>query len=197
MKKTSAKGIVIIGILLIGLVAYYAYLSNRNRELLQGDSQMTPVQKVLAKDLANQYPPTPKEVLKYYGELQKCIYNETLAEGELEQLLHKQRDLYDQELLDNNAWEAQLAGAQKEVEEFRAAKRRITSVAVGSAASVEYYSVDGFDLARIRCAFNIKQGVMNSPLNQVFLLRRDSGGLWRILGWELASNLEESTEAAE
>jgi len=44
------------------------------------------VQKVLSRDMQNDYPSTVKEVAKYYTEIQRCLYNEEYTEEELAQL---------------------------------------------------------------------------------------------------------------
>ena len=66
MKRTSSTRITIIILLVIvTVVGYYAYLSNKTRDS-QREASMTFVQEVLSRDLQLDYPPTPKEVVKYY-----------------------------------------------------------------------------------------------------------------------------------
>ena len=73
-KKTTII-IVIVAVFVVALVGYYCYLVNRDREAL-AEKNLTTVQKVLARDLEKDYPPSPREVVKYYNEVMKCFYNE-------------------------------------------------------------------------------------------------------------------------
>ena len=70
MKKTTTRTTVIVVLLVLAVVGYYAYISNRNRESGK-EPEMTLVQATLSRDLSKDYPPTPKEVIKYYNQILK------------------------------------------------------------------------------------------------------------------------------
>ena len=75
MKKGGVKGI-ILGLIMAGLiVGYYFYLSNRDVEKKPSEAKVTAVQNVLLRDMERSYPPSPKEVVKYYAEISKCFYD--------------------------------------------------------------------------------------------------------------------------
>ena len=69
MKKSTVRVTMILIILFVVLVGVYAYLSNKSRSAAQ-EGVMTNVQKVLSRDMEYDYPPTPKELLKYYNDIQ-------------------------------------------------------------------------------------------------------------------------------
>ena len=73
MGKT--KIVIVIGVLVVLLGGYYFYLSNY--KMPEEETVITKVQEVLLKNLDTDYPPTPREVIKYYSEITKCLYNET------------------------------------------------------------------------------------------------------------------------
>ena len=78
MKKTTATVTIIILFVLVAVVGVYAYLQGRARtESI--DAVMTEVEKVLYRDLSTNYPPTVKEVIKYYVEIQKCFYSDSIT----------------------------------------------------------------------------------------------------------------------
>ena len=60
------------------------YLSNRKVE--QKDTTVTAVQNVILRNLETDYPPSPKEVVKYYSDISKCLYNETYTDEQFEQM---------------------------------------------------------------------------------------------------------------
>ena len=104
MEKKGGKSgikILIIGIILAALVfGYYFYLTNkRNREASENKVDLTAVQNVLLRNLDKNYPPTPKEVMKVYGELTMCIHGQNYTDEEFEQLASQIQKIYDEELI--------------------------------------------------------------------------------------------------
>ena len=98
MGKAKKAIIVVILVALVG--GYYFYLSNYNGK--EEETVVTAVQDVLLKNLDDDYPPTPREVLKYYSDITKCLYNEEYTESQLEQMADKLLALFDTELAENN-----------------------------------------------------------------------------------------------
>lgn len=193
MKKTTPKVIITFICLLTLLVGYYAYLSGKDREEKE-EVTMTPVQEALSRDMQNDYPATPKEVLKYYNEILKCFYNEECTEEEIDDLGQKARELYDAELLEANELGTYLMRLRAEIADYKEKERRIASSAVATSTNVDYFEEDGFEFARIMCVYNIMEGEVSNPTRQVYLLRKDEDRHWKIYGWEDAANLELTQE---
>ena len=127
MKKSTVRVTIVMILLVVGLVGFYAFLTGRAKTEAQ-ESVMTPVQQVLSRDLAKDYPATVKEVVKYYTEIEKCFYNEECTEEELEQLGMKARELYDHDLLAINEVGTYLLQLKADVKNFKDAKRRISNI---------------------------------------------------------------------
>jgi len=195
MKKNTTRVTIVIIFLVAMMVGYYAYLSNRSHNQ-RSDASMTFVQNTLSRDLANDYPATVKEVMKYYNDVMRCFYSEKCTDEEIEELGNKVRDLYDDELLEANEPEAYMERLENDIGEFKEKKRTITSFSVASSTSVDYYTVDGFSFARIMCAYNMVEGGVSTQINTVYLLRRDDDRRWKIYGWGPADTLE-TAESAE
>ena len=121
MKKGEKQmGKVKVGIIIVILIAmvggYYFYLSNfRDTD---EETVVTEVQDVLLKNLDTDYPPTPRELLKYYSDITKCLYNEKYTEEQLEQMGDKMLALYDAELAENNPRDEYIKNLKKDVEDF-------------------------------------------------------------------------------
>ena len=153
MKKTNTsvtKITVLFIFLLVLVVGYYAYLSGTHRTEQQ-EAVMSEIDTALSRNLENNYPSTPKEVVKYYNDLMKCFYNEDCTEEELQELGKKSLQLFDEERRENNEEESYLIRLQGEVQNYKKNKRKITSGAVGSSTDGEYYTADGYSVARIDC----------------------------------------------
>lgn len=199
-KKLAINGTVIL-LMVAAMITYYYYLSNRDKVKEENNPKLTAVQEVLLRDLERNYPQTPKEVIRYYSELTKCFYNEDYSSEELEGMAEKARNMYDEELLANNEWGEYIIQLKTEVDSYKGQKLTVSSYSVSSSTDVEYYSNDDRECARVRCTYLLKQNSVKSSVEEIFILRKDEDGHWKILGWDLARDMEdkivESTEGVQ
>ncbi len=196
MKKTAKKNANVIKVTIIGIVlacliiGYYFYLNQRERATAEANPIVTKVDEVLSRNLENNYPPTPKEVVRYYSEITKCFYNEEYTQGQLEQLADKARQLFDVQLAEHNEWGTYLMNLQSEIEDYKKNERQISSYSVAASTDVDEFSQDGYKFARLHCIYTVRQGGYYVDVNEIFLLRKDEDGHWKIFGWGLAENNE-------
>ena len=199
MKKTNTsvtKITVLFIFLLVLAVGHYAYLSGTHRTEQQ-EAVMSEVDTALSRDLDNDYPATPKEVIKYYNDLMKCFYNEECTAEELQDLGRKSLQLFDEELQENNDEDTYLIRLQGEVQNYKDNKRKITSVSLAPSTNVDYYSVDGYSFARISCGYTMTENGKKTSTVMVYLLRRDDSRRWKIYGWETADQLNSKLEQTD
>lgn len=189
MSKTTKIVTVVLLVVIVGVVGVYAYLSNKAITDNQ-ETTMSAVDKVLNRDLTTDYPATPKEVIKYYVEIEKCFYADSTTDEELEALGLKARELYDAELLEINEQEDYLISLKVDVQAFKDRKRTIGSVAVAPSVNVYTFQEDGYDFARLNCGYNILDSGTTKKVTIVYLLRKDENRLWKIYGWENAENVQ-------
>lgn len=191
MNKKVIKSIV-IGVILLGMiVGYYFYLSEKSSKDA-GDEiiETSLTQDVLAKDLNKSYPATPKEVVKYYNQIQECYYNEDNDEKTIKKVMEKSRELFDEELLEKNDEDTQFKDLMEEVQSFREKKRDIFGWSTDSAEDVEYNNFDGSEWASLNSYYTIRTDGSHTKTTEVFLLRKDAEGRWKIYGWDLAQPKE-------
>lgn len=194
MKRfTGSKGMVILIILACLIIGYYFYLSNRstnNEETEQAEVEvMTMSQKALARNLESNYPPSPREVVKYFSEITQCFYNEDNDEETLEALGVQMRKIYDDELVANQTEEEYLNLLQQDIDEYKANNRTIASYSPSSSVDVETFSQDGYEWARLYCVYNIKQDSILYPTTICFILRKDENSHYKIYGWKKVDNV--------
>lgn len=185
----ALKSGIIILFLVALVVGYYYYLSNRQKKEESANIKVTAVQEVLARNLEINYPPTPREVIRYYSDITKCFYNEELSDEELEQLADRARMLYDEELVEKNEWGRYIIDLKSEIDYYQENAIRISSYSLASSTDVDFFSDSGFDFARIYCAYTLSSGRQKQTVEEVFLLRKDEDKHWRIYGWDLAENV--------
>lgn len=180
------KGMIILLIMAALILGYYLYISNRNKPFQETEPAATAVQEVLLRNLENNYPPSPKEVLKYYCEITQCFYNETYTDEELHRLASKIRELLDAELVANQTDEDYYASLQFDINDFKDKEYIISSFATSASTDVDYYSKNEFEYAKMNCTFTIRQKTAMKPIIEKFVFRKDEDGHWKILGWDLA-----------
>lgn len=187
-RKKSGGGVkvFIIGFILIGIViGYYYYLSNVRKKSNEENTETTAVQEVLLYNFERNYPPTPKEVVKLYGQITQCFYNEEYTEEEFLQLAEQVQNLYDDELIANKTEKQYIEDLRWDVNNMKKLELTVSSYAVGASTDVEYFTRKGFRCAKLYCSFTLRRGTQIVRSEEVFLLRRDSEGHWKIYGFAL------------
>ncbi len=192
MKRfTGVKGTLILVVLVFAMVAYYGYLSNKASRKTEEDTTLTKVQSVLIRDLELNYPPSPKEVVKYFGDITLCLYDGESNDSDIDKLAAKVVQLYDNELVENNPWAEYLLNLKDEVADYEKKGRVVTSYAPAGSTSVDFFTRDDYNWARVYCTFYVKENKQKpQAVNEIFLLRRDEEGHWKIYGWDLAENVD-------
>lgn len=183
--KNAFRGMVIAIVLIALILGYYYYLSNRaDTPKEETTTSISAVQRVLLRDLDADYPPSPREVLKCYCDITQCFYGEEYTDEELEQLAFQIQKLYDDELIANNTREQYLDNLKWDINNMKEKNLTVSSYSVASSTDVDYFGQDGYDWARLNGTFTLRSGKQIELCKEVFLLRRDASGHWKIYGWK-------------
>ena len=182
---SSVKRIVIMFILATIVVGGFAIVAFRNKPSEATPAMLTAVEDVLARNLDNNYPGTPKEVLKYYSEITRCFYSEPYTDEQLTLLAGKSRQLLDDELKAQQGDDQYLNDLKTSIDIFKSNNRTISSYSVSSAADIDYYRYEDADWAKAMCVFTVREGTKMVATQEEFLLRKDTAGHWKIFGWRI------------
>ena len=181
----GTKGTIIIIVLVFLVVSYYYYLSNKtNPEKNEEDIKVSSAQEILLANYNINYPPTPKAVVKEFLYISKVLHNEKLSDEEIEQVAMKIRELYDDEFIAAKSDEEYIKDLKSEIATFRDNEYAITNYYTSASTDVVYDTVDGYDFAKLYGTFSIRSGGKAQLLQEIFLLRKDSNGHWKIYGWQ-------------
>ncbi|MBE5871884.1 MAG: hypothetical protein E7294_11575 [Lachnospiraceae bacterium] len=183
------KGMILLVIIAFLIVGYYYHLSNKTipeKEEVQKET-LTETQKVLVRDLETNYPQTPREVVKYFVEITKCLYNEELTEDDICQLGMKLREIYDDDLVANQTQSEYIEQLKNDVVTTHTKEQTLFNYSLASAVDVETYTMEDREWAKLHCIFGIRQKQLLYNSDTVFLLRKDENGHYKIYGWELVS----------
>lgn len=187
MRKNNGVKVVIIGIVLLCLVlGYYYHLSNKKAaENEKNNVKLTAVQEALLQNLDKNYPPTPREVIKCFGNLCQCLYEGQYTEEEFLALAAQAQKLYDAELIANSTQEQYIENLKYDINNFKEKKIVISSYSPASSTDVERFTQDGYEWAQMQCVFTLRKGTQLSKSEEIFMLRKDENGHWKIYGWGL------------
>lgn len=188
-KGAAVKASILIMVMMALIIGYYYYLSNKDKAKKEEMKGPTVAQELIARDLARNYPPTVREVIRFYSEITKCFYNEEYNSEELELLAAQTRLLYDDELNEGNEWGSYIIKLQEDIDYFEENSIRITSYSLPASTDVDYFKDSGHEFARFYCTYYLTSGSSKETVEEVYLLRKDEAGHWRIYGWDLAENV--------
>ena len=183
----GTKGMVILVFLVLLVLGYYFYLSNRSMPEKTEEisvETMTASQKVLSRNLETNYPPSPREVVKYFSEITECYYNEEHTDEELRDLGLKMREIYDDDLVANQTEEMYLSLLKSDVEEYKQNNRTISRFSPSSSVDVETFTKDGYECAKLYCVYDINQDGLLYQTTLCFILRKDEDAHYKIYGWK-------------
>lgn len=209
VKKNTASGAVktVIVVVIMAALIVLAYYRMNNTTKGNGTQKETSVaisavDEVLMRDLDRNYPPSPKEVVKYYSELTKAMYNSDLTDEQIEALGARAMELYDPELAANQQWNRYIADLKSEIASKRSQEYAIMSYSLSASTDVVYFSKNGYECASLYCTYNIRNGSVPGSVMEQFILRQDENEHWRILGWVLPDDnknntISEQTTASE
>jgi len=185
--KKTGRMITVLSIMFITAFALYYYMVNKAGGK-DTEIETTAVQDVLLKNLDSDYPSTVREVMKYYNEIMKCYYNEEYTEDELTMLAERALELYDDELVNLQDETQYIENLKAEITNYKESGTVISTAALSSSTDVDYFTRGGRECAKIRCIYTLRQGTRLQTIKEEYVLRKDDGSHWKILGWTAADD---------
>lgn len=184
-KKTTKMATVGMPIFLIVLslvlVGGYWYLDKKPKQ--PDVENMTETELLLSKDMDNFYPSTPRSVVLFFGRIMQCIYTQDITEEELKSLVALQQELFDDELLAINPFDAFYQSASVEWQTFKENKMVFAGYQADRASNVKTWRKDGVEYASLVMYYSLRaDGKVSGDYNE-FILRKDEQNQWKILGW--------------
>lgn len=190
--KTAAGTVVIMGIL-AALVIFGFYGMTKEPQNGKSGKKQTEAEILIEKDITGNYPETPREVLRLYGRITRCMYNETLTDKEFEQLSDQLRLLFDDELLANNPRDKFLVELKADIGSYKEESKIISDYQVQRGSATDYGTIDDKEYATLKMSMFLQTTGTDKSYSRVyeeFLLRQDEKECWKILHWQLTDNAD-------
>lgn len=154
-----------------------------------GEEDLTEVEKVIVRDLENNYPKTPREVVKFYNRILSCYYSREITDDQLEDLVDQMRCLFDEDLLLVNTRAEYLASVKSDIQLYEKQKKYIVETTVCDSNEVRYITdkeegeTEGDSLAYVQTSYFIKTDGQFSKTYQDIVLREDEDGHWKLIAF--------------
>lgn len=177
-------GIVFLALLCTILVCGSFYLLKSKVRVHPDEAgDLTKIEKITTRDLKNDYPTTPREVIKFYNKIILSYYEEDYTDDEFEGLLAQARGLMDDELLENNPIDTYRAAVKDEIADYKNRDRKIRQSSVCDSDDVLFTKDKdkGDELAYVTATYFVKEKNKFTRTYQMYVLRKDDQGLWKIL----------------
>ena len=185
MKKKIVSVSVIL-VLACAIVALYMYIDRSGKGAKEPVNTVT--EQVLAKNLDTNYPPTPYSVAEFYCGIVECIYNEDTTEEQLAALVRKELELFDEEFAAINPYDSLLAATKEDLKVAKEKKLVFTGYILDKASNVSKWKRDGYEYASIQFQLMSRSDSGSGGSYRNLIMRMDSEGKYKILGWETAEN---------
>ena len=190
MEKNSVGSAVVKSIVLVILGAIiilgvYMILTRNKKPAKDEDYVLTTVDEITTTDLSRKYPADARKVVDLYGKIMRTLYKETYTDDQQNKMIEVLAGIMDDELLEN-----QNNFAKSIKNEVKARKEGDYSIAtyVVQAQEPEVVKVDGRKMCSIECLFSLRQGTGHIVTTYEFIMRQDSLGRWKILGWTVKAD---------
>ena len=176
---------IIIGIACICLICVgFFFFSQKNATT---EKELTEVEKLIVRDLEDNYPKTPREVVKFYNKIITCFYGGEIKDAEVEKLADQMLLLLDEDLLVVNAREEYMDSVKADIEKYKKENKKVVSADVCDSNEVKYVDdvkegtseVD--KIAYVNASYFVNTDGTFAYTYQQYVLRKDDNGRWKIL----------------
>lgn len=188
--KKNIRTIIVVAILAALGISYYFYLANKNPSTPDIPAENPELSRILTLDIKNNYPQTPKEVVKLYAQITQAFYKTKLSDDELEKLAKQARLLFDKELLKTQTDNEYLISLRNDIDTYQGLGRYVADFEVANSSLITYKTLHDKNYAIVPMKYILRQGKESVSAYHSFKLRKDEDGKWKILYWEVSEEVE-------
>lgn len=182
-KKPMSALFTVISIAAVVIVLIFVNQSKQADKLEETSlEKLSEVEELMELDFDNDYPKTPKELVRLHGDVTRLLYS-GVEDDVIKELALKIRDIYDDEFLSSNPEDKYLTDLYSDIAIWLKFNRRIEQNLIVHEEQEETYEIDGRKYATAYVSFTITEKGRTSELRH-YIMRKDKDNKWKILGWE-------------
>lgn len=179
MKKV---GITVAAAVCVVLLCVGFYFMKNSDGSQASKENLTVGQRINEKNLTDDYPKTPRAVIKLYNQIITSYYSGNYTDDEFDKLIDQARMLFDQDLADNNSKDDYKKSVETSIADYKNRSFKIRQTNVCDSDDVKYLTDDsnGDKLAYVTASYFTEENKKFDKTYQMYVLRKDDNGDWKI-----------------
>lgn len=185
-KKESAfekiKFVIVIAIFVVIFLVYFNHLSN-NSSKRKAKVEKSEIEILTGYDMVNDYPKTPRDVVKLHCKFMKTLYKtKDISDEELVVLNQQVRNLYSSELLKYNPENDNLVDLKKNIQKTKDEGYTYQMYELPEASQVTQYTKDSVEYATLEVALTVDTSDGKGYVYERYVLIKENNQ-WKIHVW--------------
>ncbi len=193
------RAVVLALIFAVLVVGYFFYLTRMAPTRATEEAKVaeqSELERVLSADFQNNYPATPREVMKWYNRILTLYYSGEPSSRQVDQLCDQALSLMDQELKEENPRDDYIQSVKYSIGDYKEKGRKIIEYKVADTKKIKEKQVNGKRVAYVLSYYFLRDGNDYEKTYQMYALRKDRKGRYKILAFQLADENGNVLEAA-
>lgn len=174
MKKVRALAILMVGVM---MVLYFSYITIRDPKHV---AVKPDVNILMNRDLKEDYPQNPEDVVSFYGEIVTALLNENLTAEQTNKLIAKSRKLMDQEFLESYSQAQYQQTIISTRDKYQNKKMLMEMQEINREKNVVYKVKDNLQYSVVKQVYFTHKKNTYTKHQSKFMLRKNKDGLWKI-----------------
>lgn len=174
MKKVRALAVLMVGVM---MVLYFSYITIRDPKHL---AVKPDINVVINRNLKEDYPVSPEDVVSFYGEIMTGLLNEEMTIEQTNKLIAKSRKLMDQELLESYSQAQYQQTIISTRDKYQKKKMLMEMQEIDREKNVVYEEKDKIQYSVVKQVYYTHKKNTYTKHQSKFMLRKNKDGLWKI-----------------
>lgn len=181
-KSGSSIKSIILAFFFVGIVLlYFNHLSDKASER-RTNKEKNDIETLMDYDMMNDYPKTPRDVVKLHNQYMKLFYGKKLKDDEIKDLNHQVINLYSDELMKYNTEVSIYNDLKTNIKEMANEGYVYLVCALPEVSQIKMYEQDGKEMATLEVEITLDTKEEKGYLYNQYVLVKENG-LWKILVW--------------
>lgn len=181
-KKVLTIKYIIIAIFLVTVVLiYFNYIANKS-SIKRTKNEISEVEQLSEYNMVDDYPKTPRDVVKLHNRYFKLFYGKELSDDELVVLNRKIRYLYAEELIEYNSENTMIKDLKTNIDGMNEEGYSYLLCELPEPSQVKFYTQNGKEMASLEITITVSAKDSKGYLYHQYVLVKENEQ-WKILAW--------------